>query len=898
MTGMQVSFHQHLLFATESGGDAMCMLCRGAIAAGRSRYACETCNQSFCSVCVGNFPLGRVSVAPHHQHPLAVCTAPDAWICCGRLLPDGCRSSASASAATATATATTATFSATTYLPEGRFRCAECEVDMCLDCVVHYSPHSIMTVLHPHPLVKYVCDNGWCCDCSLLPGGCRRGITRFFQSTSITRFRCCRCDFDVCDLDAHAYLQQSSLAAQAPTPPPAQSNAAMVEALVHVGCIRNETVKNAFLRVDRALFLPTDTPAPYSGAPCEVKSPHFYLKSASLYAECLMELSCNILPDMACLVVPPASGYMNALLACLVPNGVSCGIAMTETTIDYARRCTETFLYQSCCRDPIGDIEYIVGNVWQLDRETTSFDRICVDANCATSATVEPLTDFLRIGGLMTVSVHDEMTVYERLAADKVVKRRMRVSFPGKSGTLLPPMQSGDPQPLFQFSSPKVLLRGGEFVSVKPQYQYVNGEPPQSQPQAAPSPSAAPPKVPRRPETLEDFLRSLDLLSCLPVLTAEAVTLESLQLLSDDDMKGMGILLGPRRKILAELERRKNRIDPTNIINQRSVRTLHCVPLRLIGSGSFGSVFRGVWNGTTPVAMKTLSKGGAMTDFESEIQILSSLRHPNICVCFGTARHQGMLYCVQELAQGSVLSLVQDRTDLSFETLCRMAMSCAAGMDYLGSQNIVHRDLAARNLLYFCEDDNATMFRVKVADFGLARIGCEFVDKQGPMPPKWSAIEALERRLFTTMSDVWSFGVVLFELFSHGSEPYAGLDNGAILPLLQRGDRLPRPCDCPKEIYEIMRSCWAKEPTQRPTFVALFHSLIQVSKQEDPCSDTPPPAPNPGHKLYFSVGGVQLPESSSSVSQYWNPRCDVRAADAALPPAPASASDSCEQGYV
>jgi len=247
--------------------------------------------------------------------------------------------------------------------------------------------------------------------------------------------------------------------------------------------------------------------------------------------------------------------------------------------------------------------------------------------------------------------------------------------------------------------------------------------------------------------------------------------------------------------------------------------------VRKLGHGQFGEVWEGLWNNTTPVAIKTL-KPGTMDpkDFLKEAQIMKKLRHPKLIQLYAVCTLEEPIYIITELMKnGSLLEYLQGKgRTLKLPQLIDMSAQIASGMAYLESQNYIHRDLAARNVLV--GENNI----VKIADFGLARLikEDEYEARVGArFPIKWTAPEAANYSKFSIKSDVWSFGILLTELVTYGRIPYPGMTNAEVLHQVEHGYRMQAPQGCPPQLYDIMLECWHKDPMKRPTFETLQWQL-------------------------------------------------------------------------
>ncbi|XP_052491970.1 activated CDC42 kinase 1 isoform X13 [Budorcas taxicolor] len=257
-----------------------------------------------------------------------------------------------------------------------------------------------------------------------------------------------------------------------------------------------------------------------------------------------------------------------------------------------------------------------------------------------------------------------------------------------------------------------------------------------------------------------------------------------------------------------------------------------------LGDGSFGVVRRGEWDApsgkTVSVAVKclkpdVLSQPEAMDDFIREVNAMHSLDHRNLIRLYGVVLTPPMKMVTELAPLGSLLDrLRKHQGHFLLGTLSRYAVQVAEGMGYLEAKRFIHRDLAARNLLL------ATRDLVKIGDFGLMRALPQNDDhyvmqEHRKVPFAWCAPESLKTRTFSHASDTWMFGVTLWEMFTYGQEPWIGLNGSQILHKIDKeGERLPRPEDCPQDIYNVMVQCWAHKPEDRPTFVALRDFLLEA----------------------------------------------------------------------
>ena len=243
--------------------------------------------------------------------------------------------------------------------------------------------------------------------------------------------------------------------------------------------------------------------------------------------------------------------------------------------------------------------------------------------------------------------------------------------------------------------------------------------------------------------------------------------------------------------------------------------------------GQFGEVWEGLWNNTTSVAVKTLKPGTrSPSDFLQEARLMMNLRHPQLVQLYAVCSREEPVYIVVELMKhGSLLDyLRREGRSLKLLQLIDMSAGVACGMAYLEEQKCIHRDLAARNILVgenlICKVSNFRSAKVLEVDIYEAPEGSEF-------PIKWTAPEALLYNRFTIKSDVWSFGIVLYEISTYGRFPYPGMMNAQVLEAVQQGYRMRRPPNCPQRLHDIMIDCWKEDPATRPTFGTLQWQLEQ-----------------------------------------------------------------------
>ncbi|KAM9086077.1 ephrin type-A receptor 5 isoform 8-T8 [Megaptera novaeangliae] len=262
-----------------------------------------------------------------------------------------------------------------------------------------------------------------------------------------------------------------------------------------------------------------------------------------------------------------------------------------------------------------------------------------------------------------------------------------------------------------------------------------------------------------------------------------------------------------------------------------------CITIeRVIGAGEFGEVCSGrlklPGKRELPVAIKTLKVGYTekqRRDFLGEASIMGQFDHPNIIHLEGVVTKSKPVMIVTEYMENGSLDTFLKKNDGQFTViqLVGMLRGIAAGMKYLSDMGYVHRDLAARNILI-----NSNLV-CKVSDFGLSRIleddpEAAYTTRGGKIPIRWTAPEAIAFRKFTSASDVWSYGIVMWEVVSYGERPYWEMTNQDVIKAVEEGYRLPSPMDCPAALYQLMLDCWQKDRNSRPKFDEIVNMLDKL----------------------------------------------------------------------
>ncbi|XP_069371103.1 ephrin type-A receptor 7 isoform X6 [Paralichthys olivaceus] len=280
--------------------------------------------------------------------------------------------------------------------------------------------------------------------------------------------------------------------------------------------------------------------------------------------------------------------------------------------------------------------------------------------------------------------------------------------------------------------------------------------------------------------------------------------------------------------------------DPNRAVHQFAKELdASCIKIeRVIGAGEFGEVCSGrlklPGKRDVSVAIKTLKVGYTekqRREFLCEASIMGQFDHPNVVHLEGVVTRGKPVMIVIEYMENGSLDAFLRKHDGQFTViqLVGMLRGIAAGMRYLADMGYVHRDLAARNILV-----NSNLV-CKVSDFGLSRVidddpEAVYTTSGGKIPVRWTAPEAIQYRKFTSASDVWSYGIVMWEVMSYGERPYWDMSNQDVIKAIEEGYRLPAPMDCPPGLHQLMLDCWQKDRAERPKFdqiVGILDKMIR-----------------------------------------------------------------------
>ncbi|XP_059409555.1 receptor tyrosine-protein kinase erbB-4-like [Carassius carassius] len=299
--------------------------------------------------------------------------------------------------------------------------------------------------------------------------------------------------------------------------------------------------------------------------------------------------------------------------------------------------------------------------------------------------------------------------------------------------------------------------------------------------------------------------------------------------------------------------------------NQAQLRILKETELKrvkILGIGAFGTVYKGIWvpEGETvkiPVAIKILNESTgpkANVEFMDEALIMASMEHPHLVRLLGVCFSPTIQLVTQLMPHGCLLDYVHEHQEnIGSQLLLNWCVQIAKGMMYLEERRLVHRDLAARNVLVKSPN------HIKITDFGLARLletdKKEYSADGGKMPIKWMALECIHYRKFTHQSDVWSYGVTIWELMTFGGKPYDGIPTRDIPDILEKGERLPQPPICTIDVYMVMVKCWMIDADSRPRFKELAAEFSRMARDPQRYlviqGDDRMKLPSPNHSKFF-----------------------------------------------
>ncbi|XP_012945846.1 mucin-5AC, partial [Aplysia californica] len=442
------------------------------------------------------------------------------------------------------------------------------------------------------------------------------------------------------------------------------------------------------------------------------------------------------------------------------------------------------------------------------------------------------------------------------------------------------------------------------------------------------SESVSAPSSPVAMRDLEEFLCEAELGEYYPALLSrlKVSTVEHLKYVQEEDLEDIGMsrpemrrlkkfyrkeypqgTFNKLRKAILRSSEGSNRTLSPSPPQQRSPRPVsgaapyirpparQLIPAdalslnKVLGEGDFGVVQQAVWTTDSgekvQVAVKRVSRERVNTDSQSllkEAAIMQELDHEHVVRMYGVVMDtEENIMMVTELApMRSLLECLKDpslRVDLPLPRLCDYAQQVCDGMAYLENRRLVHRDLAARNILVFSKN------QVKISDLGLSRLlgaGQDYYQSKFSvslkLPIAWCAPECINFLKFTSASDVWAFGVMLWEFFTYGFQPWAGLNGQQVLEAISppSEQRLEQPDLCTQDYYSLMKECWTNQPQDRPTFASMMLRLPQLRPtQVKALKDYPSPTVEKGY-IYYKTGDVivvidKTPSTSSPPGLVW-----------------------------
>ena len=332
-----------------------------------------------------------------------------------------------------------------------------------------------------------------------------------------------------------------------------------------------------------------------------------------------------------------------------------------------------------------------------------------------------------------------------------------------------------------------------------------------------------------------------------------------------------------KRRIPAEIIAMLSQMNGGHFLVPRAISPLNLTFLDTLGEGKFGAAMKalldesdetGVPGYLVAVKMaKEEASNDVIEEMRTEAAIMAQFQHKNVVGLIGQVSEPGLFLIVLQFCEhGSLLSwIMENGPGAGIRTLINMCVDTASGMAYLESLGVVHRDLAARNVLV------ASDLSCKVSDFGLSQHsneGAVKTDAKDQVAVRWAAPEAIADHRYTSKSDVWSYGITLFEIFTFGGKPYEAWSNRRVLEELRKGYRLEKPDACPTAVYELMMQCWHADPEQRPDFNIIVSELFTISMSTVEVSERQSSTGNTRNKLVerFNAAKQALHTGTSQTS--------------------------------